>query len=51
MKSNPQMKDLLTLKDKDNDSLLVFAVLSKNAKMFNAVITWLGYHLSSQLVL
>jgi len=45
------MKDLLTVKDKYDNSLLVSAVVSKNAAMFNAAITCLGHHLSSQEVL
>ena len=47
----PQMKDLLKLKNKYDDSLLVDATLSKNAVMFDAVLTFVGHHLSSQEVI
>ena len=51
MGSVPQMKDLLKLKDEEDDSLLVFATLSKNAAMFDAVLTFVDHHLSSQEVI
>ena len=51
MGSIPQMKDLLKLKDKNDDSLLVYATLSKNAVMFDAVLTFVEHHLSSQEVI
>ena len=47
----PQMKDLLELKDKNDYSLLVYATLSKNAVMFDAVLTFVENHLSSQEVI
>ena len=51
MGSIPQIKDLLKLKDKYDDSLLVFATLSKNAVMFDAVLTFVEDNLSSQEVI
>lgn len=39
------------MKDIDGNSLLMNAVLSKNAVMFNAVITFVAYHLPSQEVI
>ncbi len=51
MGSIPQMKDVLKLKDKDDDSLLVYATLSKNAVMFDAVLTFVEQNLSSQEVI
>ena len=51
MGSIPQMKDLLKLKDVSDDSLLVEATLSKNAVMFDAVLTFVEHHLSSQEVI
>ena len=45
------MKDLLKLKDKDDNSLVVFATLSKNAVMFDAVLTFVEDNLSSQEVI
>ena len=47
----PQMKDLLKLKNKYDNSLLVDATLSKNAVMFDAVLTFVEHHLSSQEVI
>lgn len=49
MGSGPQMKYLLKLKDKNGDSLLVNAMLSKN--MFNAVLTFVERHLPYQEVI
>ena len=46
----PQMKDMLKLKDNDGNSILMLAALSKNAVMFNAVMTFVAHHLSSQEV-
>ena len=51
MGSIPQMKDLLKLKNKHDDSLLVQAMLSKNAVMFDAVLTFVEDNLSSQEVI
>ena len=51
MGSIPQMKDLLKLKDKDDNSLLHNAMLSKNAVMFDAVLAFVEHHLSSQEVI
>ena len=48
--SIPQMKDLLKLKDKNDDSLLVQATLSKNAAMLDAVLTFVEHNLSFQEV-
>ena len=47
----PQMKDLLKLKDKNDNSLLVQATLSKNAAVFDAVLTFVEHHLSLQEVI
>ena len=47
----PQMKDLLKLKDKNYFSLLLYATLSKNAVMFDVVLTFVEHHLSSQEVI
>jgi len=46
----PQMKDLLKMKDKDDNSLL-HATLRKNAAMFDAVLTFLELHLSPEEVM
>ena len=51
MGSIPQIKDLLKLKNKDDNSLLVQATLSKNAVMFDAVLTFVEHHISSQEVI
>ena len=51
MGSIPQIKDLLKLKDKKDCSLLVQATLSKNAVMFDAVLTFVEDNLSSQEVI
>ena len=51
MGSIPQMKDLLKLKNKGDDSLLVQATLIKNAVMFDAVLTFVEDNLSSQEVI
>ena len=48
--SPPQIKELLKLKDKNGTSLLAFAAVSKNPAMFNAVMTFVEHHLSSQEV-
>ena len=51
MGSIPQMKDLLKLKNKVDDSLLVYAMFSENAVMFDAVLTFVEDNLSSQEVI
>ena len=51
MGSIPQMKDLFKLKNKGDDSLLVYATRSKNAVMFDAVLTFVEQKLSSQEVI
>ena len=45
------MKDLLMVKDKDENSLLISAALRKNAIMFNMAIAFVEQHLSSQEVI
>ena len=45
------MNDLLKLKDKNDNSLLAYATLSKNAVVFDAVLTFVEHHLSSQEVI
>ena len=42
----PQIKDLLMVKDMHDNSLLAQATLSKNAVMFDAVLTFVEHHLS-----
>ena len=42
---------MLKLKDKHDNSLLVYAAVSKNAMMFNAVITCAEQHLSAQEIM
>jgi len=51
MESIQQMKDLLMVKDKDDNPLLISAALSKNAIMFNMAIAFVEQHLSSQEVI
>jgi len=51
MGSLPQIKEMLKLKDNDGNSILMLAALSKNAVMFNAVMTFVAHHLSSQEVI
>jgi len=51
MESLPQIKDLLKLKEYAGDSLLMLSALSKNAVMFNAVMTFVAHHLYSQEVM
>lgn len=45
------MKDLLMLKDKNNDSLLAYAARSKNAIIFSTVIAFVEHYISSQEVI
>lgn len=52
MRSVPQMKGLLKLKDEDGDSLLVNATFSDNTVvMFDAVLNFVEHHLSLQEVI
>ena len=51
MRILPQITGVLKMKDIDGNSLLMHAVLSKNAVMFNAVITFVAYYLPSQEVI
>ena len=46
----PQIKGMSESKDNDGDSLLMHAVYSKNAAIFNAAITFVAYHLNPQEV-
>jgi len=51
MGSLPQIKSLLKLQDNGIHSILMLAALSKNAVLFNAVMTFVAHHLSSQEVI
>lgn len=50
MESLPQIKEMLKMKDKNDDSLFVYAARSDNAVMFDAVTTFVEHHLSPQEV-
>ena len=47
----PQIKDMLESKDDDGMSVLMNAVSSKNAAIFNAVVTFVADHLNPQEVI
>ena len=47
----PQIKDMLESKDNDGVSVLQLAVSSKNAAIFNAVVTFVADHLNQQEVI
>ena len=47
----PQIKGMLESKDNDGDSVLMYAVSSKNAAIFNAAITFVADHLNPQEVI
>ena len=47
----PQIKDMVKSKDDDGRSVLMHAVSSKNAAIFNAAITFVADHLNPQEVI
>ena len=47
----PQIKGMLESRDNDGDSVLEHAVSSKNAAIFNAVVTFVADHLDQQEVI